>query len=65
MTMFDLTMTCFISGETVFIDFYQAAIAIKICNLLICFCSFELSCPILEIDSFTEMLHIVLSCLIK
>ena len=27
--------------------FYQAAIAIKISNWLICFCSFDLSCPIL------------------
>ena len=31
---------------------YQAAIAIKISNLLICFCRFDLSCPILEKDSF-------------
>ena len=28
--------------------FYQAAIVIKISNLLICFCSFDLSCPLLE-----------------
>ena len=35
--------------------FYQAAIAVKISNLLICFCSFDLSCPIL----------FILSCLIK
>ena len=28
--------------------FYQAAIAIKMSNLLICFCSFDLSCPILK-----------------
>ena len=36
--------------------FYQAAIAGKISNLLICFCSFELSCPTLE------SLYILLSC---
>ena len=28
--------------------FYQAAVAVKVKNLLICFCSFDLSCPILE-----------------
>ena len=27
---------------------FQAAISIKISNLLISFCSFDLSCPILE-----------------
>ena len=37
------------------------AIAIKISNLLIYFCSFELSCPILEKDNFIEHLYIVLS----
>ena len=41
--------------------FYQAAVAIKICNLLICFCSFDLSCPTLEKDSYIEK---VLSCLV-
>ena len=44
---------------------YQAAIAIKISNLLICFCSFDLSCPILEKYSFFENVYIVLSCFIK
>ena len=37
---------------------YEAAIAIKKSNFLICFCSFYLSCPILEKD-------IALSCLIN
>ena len=36
------------------------AIAIKISNLLILFCSFELSYPILERDIFTIDLYIVL-----
>ena len=34
------------TGKTVtdlFLIFYQAAVAIKISNLLICFCSFDLS----------------------
>ena len=42
---------------------YQAAIAIKISNLLICFCSFDLSCSILEKHILIEHLYIVLSCL--
>ena len=29
-------------------DFYQATVTIMISILLICFCSFDLSCPILE-----------------
>ena len=41
--------------------FYQAAVAIKISNLLICFCRFDLSCPILEKDIFIENLYTVLS----
>ena len=32
--------------------FYQAAFEI---NLLICFCSLDLSCPILEKDIFIEL----------
>ena len=48
------------------IVFYQAVIAIKISNLLICFCSFDLSCPIIEKYIFIpKKLFIVLSCLIK
>ena len=34
----------------------QAAVASKISNLIICFCSFDLSCPILEKDNFIEKL---------
>ena len=45
--------------------FYHAVIAIKISNLFICFCSFDLSCPILEKDIFIVNSNIVLSCLIK
>ena len=37
---------------------------LKISNLLICFCSFHLSCPILEQDIFIENVYIVLYCLI-
>ena len=50
---------------THFYHFFQAAVAIKISNFFICFCRFDLSCPILEQDSFIENLYIVLSCLIK
>ena len=45
--------------------FYQAIVAIKISNFLICFCSFELFCPILEKDNFIENVYLVLSCLNK
>ena len=34
-------------------------------NVVICFCSFEFSCPILEKNYFIENVYIVLSCLIK
>ena len=34
--------------------FYQAAVTIKISNLLICFCSFDLSCHIVKKDGFIE-----------
>ena len=32
--------------EVVIGNFYEAALAVKRSNLLICFCSFDLSCPI-------------------
>ena len=52
--------------HTYTLDFFsQAAVAVKISNLLICFCSFDLSCPILEKEIFIKHLYIVLSCLIK
>ena len=43
----------------------KAAISIKISNLLIGFCSFDLSCPILEKENVIENLSIALSCVIK
>ena len=43
----------------------QAAVSIKISTLLIFFCSFELSCPVLKKDNFIKDLYNVLSCLIK
>ena len=48
-----------------FYHFHQATIAIKISNLSICFCSFDLSCSILEKYIFSENVYIVLSYLIK
>ena len=45
-----------------FYNFYQAVVAIKINNLLICL--YSLSCPILEKDIFIKNVYIVLSCLI-
>ena len=36
-----------------------------ISNLLVCFCSFDLSCPILEKDIYITNVYIALSCLIK
>ena len=34
-------------------------------EISICFCSFDLFCPILEKDNFIKNVYIVLSCLIK
>ena len=45
--------------------FYHAAVAIQISNLLICFCNFDLSCSILEKDTFMGNVCSVLCCLIK
>ena len=42
---------------------YQAAVVINMSNFLICFCSFDLSCPILEKDIFIE--NVYMSCLTK
>ena len=42
----------------------RPGVAVKISNLLICFCSFDLSCLILEKSNFIENLYIVLFCLI-
>ena len=45
-------------------NFCQAAVSFKISNLLICFCSFDFSCPILKKDNFIEMLYKCLVLLI-
>ena len=50
---------------TSFLSLYQAAITGSISILLICFCSFDLFCPLLEKDTFIENVYIVLSCFIK
>ena len=42
-----------------FYHFYQAAVAIKTINLLICCCSFDLFCPLLEHFLFVEHFNIV------
>ena len=43
------------------IMFRQAVVSIEMRNLLICFCSYDLSCPVLEKDSFIDNLDILLS----
>ena len=48
-----------------FYHFKQAAVAIEISNLLICFCNLYLSCPKLEKYILMENVYIVLSFLIK
>ena len=47
-----LSVTSFIT--TLNIHFCQAAVSIKKSNLLICFCSFDSSCRILEKDNFIK-----------
>ena len=42
-------------------NFSQAACSVKMTDLFICFCSFNLSCPILEKDNVIGNLYIVLS----
>ena len=44
-----------------FFKFRIQHVSIKIRNLLICFCRFELSCPILAKDNFIEHFYILLS----
>ena len=44
---------------------YQVAVTVEISILLICFCSFDLFCPLLDKDSFIENLYIALFCPIK
>ena len=43
----------------------QADVRVYISILLICFCSFDLFCPLLEKDIFIEIVYIVSSCPIK
>ena len=45
-------------------NFCQATVSLKISNLLICFCSFDLSCPVLEKDNCIEYFYNE-NCLIK
>ena len=40
----------------------QAADSIKISNLLVCFCSFDLSCRILEKDNFIKNVLLISLC---
>ena len=40
-------------------QFSQADISVKISNVLICFCSFYLSCPILEKGNFIKNLYCI------
>ena len=44
---------------------YQAAVMVEISILLICFCGFDLFCPLLDKDIFIENLYITLSCPVK
>ena len=46
-------------------NFIQATVSIKTSNFLICFCSFDMSCSVLEKNIFIEIVYILLSCLIK
>ena len=50
-----------IDPQSISYHFYQATIAIKISNLFICFCNFDLSCPILEKYIYIENVCILLS----
>ena len=49
----------FIIDKILIFFFYQTAVAIKRSNLLICFCSFDLSYPILQKDIFIKNVCIV------
>ena len=44
---------------------YQTAIAIEVGILLLCFCGFDLFCPLLDKDISIENLFVALSCPIK
>ena len=47
------------------IKLYQAAVTIEINVLLLCFCSFDLFCPLLDKEISIENLYITLPCPIK
>ena len=45
--------------------FIQATVSIKLSKFVICFCSFYLSCPILEKENYIEFFYcIALSCFV-
>ena len=43
----------------------SSSITIEVNILLLCFCSFDLFCPLLDIDISIKNLYIALSCPIK
>ena len=55
-----------IFGKIILFNYSTTTIlSIMISYFHICFCTFDLSCSILENNNFIENLYIVLSCLIK
>ena len=60
-----LVLYCVRPLITSFLSLYQAALTAEISILLICFCSFDLFCPLLEKDTFIKNVYIVLSRPIK
>ena len=61
---FSLSIHPLIKSSSSYVIFCQAAVPIKISNLIISFCSFDLSSPIHKKDNFIANLYIVLSCLV-
>ena len=47
-------------GTDMTFTFYQAAIVNKISNLLVCFCSFDLTCAILE-KNYQQFVYYIVS----
>ena len=64
---FERSHTCSFSlsllHTSTYCHFCQSAISVKINNLLICFCNFDLSCPLLEKCNFIKTIYTVLSFL--
>ena len=55
-----------IFGKIILFNYSTTTIlSIMISYFRICFCTFDLSCSILENNNFIENVYIVLSCLIK